>query len=124
MAAVDIFVHCPTTFIEGLARTCLEAMAVGIPSVVSANGGMPDAVIDGATGFVVPPGEIDGMAEAVLKLLEDEELAAQFGAGARLRIEQVFDMAQNARKLQQVLLEYAGGSGVMRIGSEQIAGGH
>ena len=46
---LDIFVHCPTTFREGLARTCLETMAVGIPAVVSDNSGMPDAVADGVS---------------------------------------------------------------------------
>ena len=107
MTAVDIFVHCPTTFIEGLARTCLEAMALRLPAVVSDNGGMADAVLDGVTGFVVPPGDIERMAGAVAALLEDETLAREFGRQARRLIEQEFDMVRNARALQEVLLEYA-----------------
>jgi glycosyltransferase involved in cell wall biosynthesis len=104
---VDVFVHCPTTFIEGLARTCLETMAVGIPAVVSENGGMPDAVINGVTGFVVPPGDIRDMAESVLALLENESRCREFGERARVRVEQFFDAEQNAQKLQEQILEYA-----------------
>jgi glycosyltransferase involved in cell wall biosynthesis len=107
MKCVDIFVHCPTTFIEGLARTCLETMAVGIPAVVSENGGMPDAVINGATGFVVPPGDVGDMAESVLALLENESRCREFGERARTRVEQFFDAEQNTHKLQEQILEYA-----------------
>jgi glycosyltransferase involved in cell wall biosynthesis len=106
MRCVDIFVHCPTTFIEGLARTCLETMAVGIPAVVSENGGMPDAVINGVTGFVVPPGDVADMAEAVLALLENESRCREFGERARTRVEQFFDAEQNTHKLQEQILEY------------------
>jgi len=107
MKCVDIFVHCPTTFMEGLARTCLETMAVGIPAVVSENGGMPDAVLDGITGFVVPPGDIEAMAESVVTLLENEARCREFGERARMRVEQVFDAAHNTRKLQEQILEHA-----------------
>jgi glycosyltransferase involved in cell wall biosynthesis len=107
MRCVDIFVHCPTTFIEGLARTCLETMAVGIPAVVSENGGMPDAVVNGVTGFVVSPGDIEGMAESVLALLENESRCREFGQHARMRVEQFFDSEQNTRKLQEQILKYA-----------------
>jgi glycosyltransferase involved in cell wall biosynthesis len=104
---VDIFVHCPTTFIEGLARTCLETMALGIPAVVSENGGMPDAVINGVTGFVVPPGDVADMAESVLALLENESRCREFGERARTRVERFFDAEQNTHKLQEKILEYA-----------------
>jgi glycosyltransferase involved in cell wall biosynthesis len=107
MNCVDIFVHCPTTFIEGLARTCLETMAVGIPAVVSENGGMPEAVLNEVTGFVVSPGDIQAMAGSVLRLLRNEPQCREFGARARMRIEQVFDAAENARKLQEQILQYA-----------------
>jgi len=107
MNCVDIFVHCPTTFTEGLARTCLEAMAVGIPAVVSENGGMPDAVVNGVTGFVVPPGDTNAIAESVLTLLENEALRREFGLRARLRVEQMFDAARNSRQLQAQILQCA-----------------
>jgi glycosyltransferase involved in cell wall biosynthesis len=107
MQCVDIFVHCPTTFTEGLARTCLETMALGIPAVVSENGGMPDAVENGVTGYVVPCGDIKAMAESVLTLLGNEERCRDFGKRARLRVEQLFDAAHNSRQLQEQILKYA-----------------
>jgi glycosyltransferase involved in cell wall biosynthesis len=106
MNCVDIFVHCPTTFTEGLARTCLEAMAVGIPAVVSENGGMPDAVVNAVTGFVVPPGDTNAIAESVLILLENEALRREFGLRARLRVEHMFDAARNSRQFQAQILQY------------------
>jgi glycosyltransferase involved in cell wall biosynthesis len=108
MNCVDIFVHCPTTFTEGLARTCLESMAVGIPAVVSENGGMPDAVVNGVTGFVVPPGDTNAIAESVLTLLENESLRREFGLRARLRVEQMFDATRNSGQFQAQILKYAG----------------
>ena len=107
MNCVDIFVHCPTTFTEGLARTCLETMAIGIPAVVSENGGMPDAVVNGVTGFVVPPRDIKAMAKSVLMLLENEARCREFGERARLRVEQLFDAAHNSRQLQEQILQCA-----------------
>jgi glycosyltransferase involved in cell wall biosynthesis len=82
-------------------------MAVGIPAVVSENGGMPDAVVNGVTGFVVPPGDIKAMAESVLMLLENEERCREFGERARLRVEQLFDAARNSRQLQEQILQCA-----------------
>jgi glycosyltransferase involved in cell wall biosynthesis len=107
MNCLDIFVHCPTTFTEGLARTCLETMAVGIPAVVSDNGGMPDAVADGVTGYVVPQGDIQAMAESVLRLLEEDSRCREFGRRARLRVEQLFDAAHNSPELQEQILTCA-----------------
>lgn len=120
MQCVDIFVHCPTTFIEGLARTCLETMAVGIPAVVSENGGMPDAVANGVTGFVVSPGDIEDMAESVLALLENESRCREFGQRARVRVEQLFDAEQNTRKLQERILEHARPARVLELRGAKV----
>ncbi len=115
MNCLDIFVHCPTTFTEGLARTCLETMAVGIPAVVSDNGGMPDAVVDGVTGYVVPQRDIQAMAESVLRLLEDDSRCRRFGRRARLRVEQLFDAARNSRQLQDQILKCARPAKVLEL---------
>jgi len=115
MNCVDIFVHCPTSFTEGLARTCLETMALGIPAVVSENGGMPDAVVNGVTGFVVPPGDIKAMAKSVLMLLENETRCREFGERARLRVEQLFDAVHNSRQLQEQILQCARPAKVMEL---------
>jgi len=103
----DIFVHCPTTSIEGLGIANLEAMAMGKPSVVSANGGLTDAVIDGITGFVVPPGDIKKTSEAILTLLNNEELAKQLGENGRARAEEKFDIKKNVRELEELFAAWA-----------------
>jgi glycosyltransferase involved in cell wall biosynthesis len=112
---VDIFVHCPTSFIEGLCIANLEAMAMAKPAVVSHNGGLPDAVLDGVTGFVTKPGDVEAMTSAVVRLLGDEELRRKTGLNARLRVEQLFDMSQNAQLLQDALLECAGTAARSRL---------
>ena len=107
LSLVDLFVHCPTTWIEGLGIAHLEAMAMGKPTVVSHNGGLPDAAVDGVTGFVVPPGDVDSLSSAILKLLNDDELSLRLGRNARRRVEELFDMKKNTRKMEVLLQEYS-----------------
>ncbi len=106
MTASDVFVHCPTTVIEGMGLVCLEAMAAGIPAVISENGGLPDTTLPGETGFIVSKGDVETMASRVLDLLNDEDLARRFGRRARRRIEETFDIARNAPALLDLVLEY------------------
>ena len=106
-ASLDVFVHCPTTFLEGMGLANLEAMAMAKPTVVSNNGGLPEAVVDGVTGFVVPPGDVRQMAEAVLRLLNDEELARRYGLNGRRRVVREFDIAKNVKQYEELFHEYA-----------------
>ena len=100
LSIADIFVHCPTSCLEGLGIANLEAMAMRKPTIVSANGGLPDAVIDGVTGYIVPPGDDRKLAAAIIRLLKDERLAEQLGENARKRVETYFDIRKNARRLE------------------------
>jgi glycosyltransferase involved in cell wall biosynthesis len=108
LGITDVFVHCPTTWIEGLGICHLEAMSSSKPSVVSNNGGLPEAAADGVTGFVVPPGNTDRMAEAILTLLTDANLAHSFGSAARARAEKLFDIISNNTRYHELLLELVG----------------
>jgi glycosyltransferase involved in cell wall biosynthesis len=87
LSLANVFVDCPTTWLEGLGIAHLEAMAMGKPAVVSENGGLTDAALNGATGFVVPPGDVDRLSSAILRLLNEHELAQRMGTNARKRIE-------------------------------------
>ncbi len=107
LSLVDLFVHCPTTWIEGLGIAHLEAMAMGKPTVVSHNGGLPDAALDGVTGFVVPPGDVGRLSSAILKLLNDNELSLRMGRNARQRVEELFDMRKNTKQMELLLQEYS-----------------
>lgn len=107
LSLADLFVHCPTTWLEGLGIAHLEAMAMAKPTVVSQNGGLPDAAVDGVTGFVLPPGDLDRLSSAILKLLNDPKLSRHMGANARRRIEEQFDVRRNVKKMEALLHEYS-----------------
>jgi glycosyltransferase involved in cell wall biosynthesis len=67
---------------EGLGSILLEAMAAGVPIVAASAGGIPEIVRDGSTGLLVPPGDPEALAAAVLRLLADPGLAARLAAAA------------------------------------------
>ena len=68
----------PSTYPEGLGLVALEAMAAGAPVVGTAIGGIPESVIDGETGWLVPPGDVAALAAALA-----DALSVSKAAGAR-----------------------------------------
>jgi glycosyltransferase involved in cell wall biosynthesis len=68
---------------EGFGLVFLEAGAYGLPVVATRSGGVPEAVLEGVTGLLVAPGDSDGMARALLRLLEDPDLARRMGRANR-----------------------------------------
>ena len=75
---------------EGLGMACLEAMASGLPVVTTAVGGLQEAVSDGETGFLVPPGDAEALAARTALLLNDSALSHRFGRNGRRRVEKLF----------------------------------
>lgn len=88
IGAADVVVL--PSFTEGLPNVALEASAAGIPVVATAVGGTPEAVIDGETGFLVPPGKSQPIAERVGEVLRSDSLRAKFGAAGRERMRTLF----------------------------------
>jgi glycosyltransferase involved in cell wall biosynthesis len=86
LQAADLFVL--PSYVEGLSNTLLEAMAVGLPVVATRISGSEDIVDEGKTGFLVPPGEVPALAEAIIALLENPAGAAAMGRQARQRVVQ------------------------------------
>jgi glycosyltransferase involved in cell wall biosynthesis len=82
-------VACPSHR-EGFGVVCAEAMAYGRPVVAGAVGGLLDLVVDGETGLLVPPRDVDALRAALGRLLGDSELRRRLGAAARERIQQRF----------------------------------
>ncbi len=72
VGAFDIYVH--PSVEEGLGTSILDAGAAGIPVVATRAGGIPEAVLDGKTGLLVPPANPAALADAMLKLMEDAAL--------------------------------------------------
>jgi glycosyltransferase involved in cell wall biosynthesis len=80
----------PSTYREGLPKSALEAMAAGLPLVATDIPGCREAVVDGVTGFLVPPRDPSALAAALAKLIADADLRARFGAAGRTRAEEHF----------------------------------
>jgi glycosyltransferase involved in cell wall biosynthesis len=76
---------------EGLPVALLEAMACGLPVISTPVGGIPELVIDGETGFLIPPGDTRAMARKVTALLSDAELRGRIGTNARRCIKDKFE---------------------------------
>jgi glycosyltransferase involved in cell wall biosynthesis len=80
----DVFVF-PPIWNEAFGVTPLEAMAAGVPVAVSRCGGIVETVLDQKTGFVVDPGDVAALAQAMLRLLEDDALRERMGRAGRQR---------------------------------------
>jgi glycosyltransferase involved in cell wall biosynthesis len=96
LAGIDIFVL-PSLY-EGLGVAALEAMAAGKAVVASRVGGLAELVNDGENGFLVPPGDAEGLAAALAKLIRDKNLRAAFGQKGAARVREHFTIEQMAKK--------------------------
>jgi glycosyltransferase involved in cell wall biosynthesis len=90
--AADIYLHAAKA--ETFPNTILEAMACGIPVVASNVGGICEQVLDGVTGFLVPPKDPELMAIAALLLLNDAKLRRTMGEAASKRVQEQFTLNQ------------------------------
>jgi glycosyltransferase involved in cell wall biosynthesis len=100
MAAMDLVLQISTTFPEGMSLAPLEAMALGKPVIVTDIPGYEFSVDDGKTGFVVSPGDVETLAERVLLLAENRELAQRLGRESRGKAVREFDVRLTARRVQ------------------------
>jgi len=83
--------------------TLPEAMASGLPVVASCIGGIPNAVEDGETGFLVEPGNVEELTEAIAKLLGDDQLSERMGKNARERAKEKFSQEAMVDKTISVI---------------------
>lgn len=99
--AFDVFVMSSVT--EGLGTSLLDAMAAGKPVVATRVGGIPEVVADGETGLLVEPRDHKGMADAIVRLLNDPELRGRMGAAGLERARRRFSAE---RMVQDTLRVY------------------
>lgn len=100
----DIFVLPSLT--EGLPLTVLEAMAAGLPVVASRVGGIPEAVLDGQTGFLVPPGHEAALAGKLGHLVQQPEWRCRMGAAGRQRVLAEFTARSMVRKTERLYFNW------------------
>jgi len=80
-------VFCMPSRFDPFPNTLMEAMAYSLPCVSTTTAGIPELVLDGQTGLLVQPGDIDGLARALLRVLRDDDLADRLGRACRIRVE-------------------------------------
>jgi glycosyltransferase involved in cell wall biosynthesis len=100
LAGCDVF--CLPSFAEGLPLVVLEAMAHAKPVVATRVGGTGELVVDGETGLLVPPGDVDALAHALSELLADPLRAARMGEAGRKRVLAEFGAAAMAERVLEL----------------------
>jgi glycosyltransferase involved in cell wall biosynthesis len=93
---------------DGIPNVLVEAMRMGVPVISTAISGIPELVIDGKTGLLVPPRDPHALADAIAALLDDPDRARSLAAQAAALVSERFDLHRNAEYLRDLLLAAAG----------------
>jgi glycosyltransferase involved in cell wall biosynthesis len=88
--------------VENQPLAILEAFARGVPVIASSVGAIPEQVIDGETGLLVPPNDAEALRAAIERLLRSPDERKSMGAAARERYQQHFSISRCARALEIV----------------------
>ena len=111
IADLDVLVHASITG-EPFGQVIVEGMTAAKPVVATRGGGVPEIVIDGDTGLLVPMGDAEAMAAAIGRLLADPDLRSRMGRSGRQRVADHFTIGHTADKVQRLydeVLQSAGG---------------
>jgi glycosyltransferase involved in cell wall biosynthesis len=87
---------------EGFGTVFAEAQSMGLPVVSFASGGIPEAVANGETGFLVAEKDVPSLAEKLLDLLRDAELWLRFSKAGRSRVKNLFDIEKQSVALEKI----------------------
>lgn len=102
----DLFIMTPRQIgadVEGFGTVYLEANQYGKPVVAGKSGGVAEAVVDGVTGLIVDPENINKISDAVIKILSDENLAKKIGGRGREMVEKEFIWEIQIVKLEKII---------------------
>lgn len=104
----DIFVI-PSNYPDPFPRSVIEAMAFELPSIgFKAAGGIVESIDDGVTGFLCDPGDVKGVGDSILKLVNDPELREKMGAAGRKRVKDNYLAVDRTKDIQRNILEVLG----------------
>ena len=87
---------------EGFGIAILEAMAAGKPVVATAVGGIPEFVVPGQSGFLVPPGDAPALARAMKQLLDEPEKARAMGRQGQEHVKKHYSIESVVRQHEQL----------------------
>jgi glycosyltransferase involved in cell wall biosynthesis len=99
---MDIFVMPSVYESETFGVAAVEAQAMGIPVIATKVGGVPEAVADGVTGILVPPRNSDALAEAIIRLIEDNDLRESMSHEGPRFVARHFDWGKNAGRVEEL----------------------
>jgi L-malate glycosyltransferase len=100
LRSFDLFVM--PSISEGLGTSLLDAMAAEKATVATRTGGIPEVVVDGETGLLVPPRDHQALAQAIARLLKDQALRARMGAAGFERVQRVFSADRMVERTLEV----------------------
>jgi len=92
----------PSIHQEGMPNVLMEGSAAGLPVIASQVGGVPDLVEDGITGFLVPPNQLDSLADQLEKLLVDPELRQRMGQAGMEKMSREFSVEAMVTRMTKV----------------------
>ncbi len=100
LASLDILAM--PSYAETFGYVAVEAMAMGVPVVATNAGGLPEIVLDGETGFLVPPRDHDALARQITNLLKNSALRKSMGKKGRQRVMERFEFRKNVKALEEL----------------------
>lgn len=118
--AFDLFVHAPHS--EAFGLVVAEAMAVGLPVVATRAGGIPEIVVDGTTGQLVPVGDVSALSQAMDELIEEPDLRGKWGAAGRERAHDEFSLTIPAERYAKVYRAILYGNPLPKFDSKAESG--
>ncbi len=102
-ATADAF--CLPSFAEGIPVVLMEAMSMEIPCVTTQIAGIPELIRNGIDGMLVAASDIDGLTEALARLMDDPALRERLGKSGRERVLEHYDLRRNVEKLAAIFVE-------------------
>ncbi|WP_019588830.1 glycosyltransferase [Deinococcus apachensis] len=95
-------IFCLPSRLEAFGMVFAEAQTMGLPVAAYADGGVPEAVKHGETGFLTPPGDQDALTNSLITLLRDEALRRRMGEAGRARVQRLFEIERQTRELERL----------------------